>query len=134
MKPDCKLLQKAFDIMKENCATPVFAMGAVVGLSPEEIRMLLSDNSLESLAIVNTNNKTCNILCGLLHELETFLLLQKRPMHFPQNNFGTFAISSSCIYGTGIKEFRSLFAGGSLLRCDCTDNFFGKSDFGSIRG
>jgi len=90
-----EIVAQAFDIMKENCANPEFAMGAVVGLCSAEIAAMLSEPTTGSLVIANTNNKTCSIVCGLPHELEAFFSLAKTanvfstkrlPVHLPYHH------------------------------------------------
>ncbi len=77
-----QIVAQAFDIMQKSCSSSEFAMGAVVGCASEEIRTLLENNAVGSLTVVNTNNKTCSILCGLPHELEMFFHIAKNANAF----------------------------------------------------
>ena len=64
-----RIIDAAYHILANATWRHNAGLGIVIGLTRAEINGMLADWALPSVVLVNTNNRTCHIFCGLRREL-----------------------------------------------------------------
>ena len=71
-----RLIYKAFNLVSELTQTKEYGMGAIIGLSFQDVLSLINDNKL-NLEIININNEHSLVVAGLKNEVLHLLNVAK---------------------------------------------------------
>ncbi len=71
-----RLIKKAYELVNEISSTAEFGMGAIIGLTYNDVNKLITENQLDA-EIINVNNEHSLVIAGKIKDIEILLNVAK---------------------------------------------------------